>query len=201
MREQREFISETFHALAQPITLLRATVELGLLKIQNDETSKQVLGDCLYMIDRLMQDLSILREIAILENAPPLQSCLGNTLVESCVEEMAPVAQDSGVTVLANTERVSIECNEAMFQRAIFLLLDATIASTPLGGTISVSLRRREDGVLLEVGSGALQGPREKLCLKLMQYAGAHSIRSESGSTSAIFRESSQPASSGDSAG
>ena len=32
MNGQREFMSETFHTLAQPITALRATVELGLRK-------------------------------------------------------------------------------------------------------------------------------------------------------------------------
>jgi DNA-binding winged helix-turn-helix (wHTH) protein len=36
MNPQREFMSETFHLLAQPITALRATVELGLSKEAND---------------------------------------------------------------------------------------------------------------------------------------------------------------------
>ena len=30
MNPQREFMSETFHVLAQPITVLRARVEMGL---------------------------------------------------------------------------------------------------------------------------------------------------------------------------
>ena len=72
MNPQREFISETFHALAQPLTSLRVTVELGLDKDGRPTCRAAILEDCLRLIDRLMQDLAVFREIASLGEAPPL---------------------------------------------------------------------------------------------------------------------------------
>ena len=77
MNPQREFMSETFHTLAQPIMALRATVELGLLKNASEQDSHLILEDCLRPIDRLMQDMAVLREITSLDEEPPLNLCDG----------------------------------------------------------------------------------------------------------------------------
>ncbi len=191
MNQQREFMSETFHLLAQPLTALRVTVELGLRKEGNGTVSQQTLEDCLRLIDRLMQDLAVFREISSLDEPPALHSSDGRALLERCVEEMAPVAQDSGIALLLSAEPADIECREPMLQRAVFVLLDEVIACTPRGGRIAISLRKCGDGFLLEFCPGMPPGQRQKLCRKLMQFAGGSSIRFVSGSTSVAFRESS----------
>jgi signal transduction histidine kinase len=187
MNPQREFISDTFHVLAQPLTVLRATVELGLIKVPDDQTARQVLEDCLYMIDRLMQDLAIFRELASLDEPPPIWPCDGHTLLENCVEEMRPVARDSEISLRVDAEQACIECNEPMFQRAIFVLLDAMIASATRGDEIVISLRKEVSGILFEAGPGMLRGERGKLCTKLLQFSGG-TIRPASDCTSAIFQ-------------
>jgi len=191
MNPQREFINDTFHLLAQPITALRATVELGLSESTDGPTSKQTLADCLELIDRLMQDLAVFREIASLDESPSLQPCNGRALLETCVEEMAPVALSRGIALRLNAEAVFIECNQPMFERALFIALDEMIASTPPGGEISISLSSGKSGALLELWPGAPRGQRRMLCLKLMQFAGGCGISSIAGCTSATFRESS----------
>ena len=94
MTPQSEFISETFHTLAQPIAALRVTVELGLRE-DAGKPARQVLEDCLRLTDHLMQDMALLREIASLAEAPQLESCDGEALLQASVEEMAPVAEAS----------------------------------------------------------------------------------------------------------
>ncbi len=188
MNPHREFMCETFHALSQPITALRANIELGLRK-QDEQAANRVLEDCLPLIDRLMQDLAVLREIACLDEEPPLDSCDGQALLKSSVEEMAPVAQAGGIAIHLNAETGSILCHAPMFQRAIFLLLDAIIAGAGRNRTISISLRRNADEFLLEIRPGAPQGPRQKLCRKLMQFAGGCVIDSATGNISVTFRE------------
>jgi signal transduction histidine kinase len=189
MNQQREFISETFHVLAQPITALRTTVELGLIKKPDGQGAQKVLKDCLHLIDRLMQDVAVLRESASLDEDLPLESCDGQSLLERSVEEMAPVAMEREIGIRLVAEPAAIECNEELFQRAMFVLLDETIASTPPGAEISISLHKGEDGYRLQARPGTPKGRRQELCRKLMQYAGGSEILSTSNCTSATFRE------------
>jgi signal transduction histidine kinase len=190
MNPQREFMSETFHTLAQPITALRATVELGLRKNLSEHASHLVLEDCLGLIDRLMQDLALLREIASLDEQSPLQLCDGQGLLEGCVEELAPVAEDRGIALHLNAERSLMRCNAALLQRAIFVLLDEMIAGAAGGSQILVSLHPRKDEFLLEMIPGTPPGQRQKLGHKLMRFAGGSGIHFDSGCTSVTFRNS-----------
>ena len=151
MNPQREFMSETFHVLAQPITVLRARVEMGLTKEAEDSEVRQIFQECLGLIDHLMEDLAVFREIASLDEEPPLELCDGRTLLESCIEELAPVAEDCGVALHLSMEDGGMRCNPPMLQRAIFVLLDAMIAGTARGDAIRIALSRDEEGMRLEL--------------------------------------------------
>jgi signal transduction histidine kinase len=190
MNPQREFMSETFHLLSQPITALRATVELGLSREPNEAAMQQALQDCLSLLDRLMQDLAVFREIASLDEEPPLASCDGRALVENCVEEMEPVAESCGVALHLSAQAVEMRCNRPMLQKAIFVLLDEMISSAPDRSGISIGLSKHEDGVRLELHPGAPSGRRLELCRKLMQFAGGRSIQFDAGRISITFQGS-----------
>ena len=153
------------------------------------EDSRRSLADCLHLIDQLMQDLAVFREIAGLDEAPPLESRAGDVLLQSCVEEMAPVARECGVAFSLATEAAAMECHELMFRRAVFVVVDEMIASMPDGGEISLALHNAEDGVRMEVQPGTREGQREKLCWKLMQFAGGSVMRSAGGGTSVLFQK------------
>ncbi len=191
MSQESEFISETFHMLAQPVTALRATVELGLNKELDAQVSHDILKDCLFMIDRLMQDVAVFREIASLVDIPLLTAHDGHTLLASCVDEMEIVAETSNVALSLMAEPVVIECNEPSFRRALFVLLDEMIAATAPGGGISISLKHRQDAAVLEVHPGMPHGQRRKLCMKLLQFAGGSDIYMECDRTSVEFRDQS----------
>jgi signal transduction histidine kinase len=190
MNPQREFMNETFHLLAQPLTALLATVELGLSKEADGAAMQAVLKDCLYLLDRLMQDLAVFREIASLDEEPQLVSCAGRALLESCVQEMAPVAQSCGVALHLGAEAAEMRCNGPILQRAIFVLLDDMIACAPNGSGISLGLSKHNDGVRLQLCPGAPPGRRLELCRKLMQFAGGSGIQFDSGRTSVTFQGS-----------
>jgi signal transduction histidine kinase len=190
MNPEREFMRETFHLLAQPITALRIAVEYGLSKGANEAEARQIFQDCLSQLDRLMKELGVLREIASLDREPLLASCDGRALLESCVEEMAPVAQSCGVALHLSAEEAKIQCNGPMLQRAIFVLLDDMIACAPNRSGISIGLSKQEGGVRLQLCPGAPSGRRLELCRKLMQFAGGSGIQFDDGHTSITFRGS-----------
>lgn len=192
MNPQREFMSETFHVLAQPITVLRARVEMGLQKEAEDSGARQIFEECLGLIDRLMEDLAVFREMASLDEEPPLEFCDGRALLESCIAELAPVAEDCGVALQLSLAAGEMRCNPPLLQRAIFVLLDAMIAGTARGGAIRIALSRDrdEEGLRLELRPGAPPGRRPELCRKLMQFAGGSGIQFDSARSSATFRGS-----------
>jgi hypothetical protein len=190
MNQQQEFMNETFHTIVQPITALRMGVELGLCKEMTAAETRRTLTDCLCLIDRLMHDLRVFREIACLDEQPPLHPCDGQKLLEISAGDMASVAHDCGVTIQLNTNAALIECNEPMFQRAIFVLLDEMIAQATCGSEISVDLRPCGDEFHLDLRPGLPPGPRRKLCRKLMQFAGAGTINFTSECTSFTFLKS-----------
>lgn len=172
MNQPRTFLDEAFHALAQPIMALRATVELGLEEKPCNLDSGQVLGDCLRLIDKLTRDIALVREIASFEKLPTLEACDGAPLLRSCAEEMAPVAREHGVSIHVDADATTMECDPGTFRRAMFVLLDSLLAAVPGEAEIRLTLRENEGGLRLTVFPAVFEALRQKLCWKLMQSAG-----------------------------
>ena len=187
MNQSRTLLDETFHALAQPVMALRATVELGLSEGQE---AKPVLGECLRLIDALMQEVAVMREIANIEDATTLTDCNGKALLCSCVEEMAAVAHEGGVAVCVDAKAETMECDEMKFRRALFVLLDGMLAAMPHGGEIRLRLDDEEGGFLRLVARPAMpSGLRQKLCWKLMRAAGGQLMNCADGSMAVLFHK------------
>jgi signal transduction histidine kinase len=172
MNQPRTFLDEAFHALAQPVMALRATVELGLSEEPDKLDSKQVLGDCLRLIDKLTRDLALVREIASIEKPPTLEVCDGAALLRSCVEEMAPVARERGISVHVEADAAPMECDPGKFRRATFVLLDSLLAIVPADDEIRLTLREDGSALRLVVFPAAIGALRQKLWWKLIQSAG-----------------------------
>jgi signal transduction histidine kinase len=187
MNQSRTLLDETFHALAQPVMALRATVELGLSEGQE---AQPVLGECLRLIDALMQEMAVMREIANVEDATMLTDCNGEALLLSCVEEMAAVAHEGGVAVRVDAKAEAMECDEMIFRRALFVLLDGMLASMPHGGEIRLRLENEEHGFLRLMARPAMpSGLRQKLCWKLMRAAGGELMNCADGNMAVLFHK------------
>ena len=187
MNPQFEFMNDALHVLAQPVTALRTALELGLSDHSDQPASRKTFEDCLALVDRLTQELAIFREIASLEPEPPLEGCDGEAVLNSCVEEMAPVAEAWGVALHLNTEKITIECNVGLLQRALFLLLDELIACTR-GGSVSIELKAHADEAWLELRPGITPGRRQQLYRKLLEVSGGGSISFGADHTCCCFR-------------
>jgi signal transduction histidine kinase len=185
MNPQLEFMNDALHVLAQPVTALRAALELGMRDHSDQPAARKVFEDCLALLDRMTQELAIIREIASLEPNTPLELCDGAALLTSCVEEMAPVAEASGVALHLNAKRTRIECNAPTLQRAIFLLLDELIACSP--GGVWIQLTRRASETRLELRPGSAPGRRRQLYRKLLESGGGRGVCFEAGRTFCSF--------------
>ncbi len=183
MNCRRQWISDAFHVLAQPITALRVAAEFGL----RERSERKALKECVQLLDRLTRDLAIFREIAGLDEEAPLQPCEGHNLLQTCVDEMAPIAQARTAALQFTAQPVLMQCNPALFERAVFILLDELLAASRGGAKISLSLEYCEEGALLAVRPGMRPGQRRELFCHLMQFAGGSSLRAEAACTYVMF--------------
>lgn len=185
MTAQQELMHETFHALAQPISALRAKVELGL-RAGARQLPMESLAECLPLVLRLSDELGMLREIAALDDKPATAHYDATALLLECVEEMAMVARDAGTTLAVEAEPGWIACHEATLRSAIFLLLDSTLAAEP-GSKIEIGLHPDGFGYAISVSPAKLDGLRGKLFCKLMEHAGAEAVELGTESARATF--------------
>lgn len=187
MNAQSEFMNEALHVMAQPLTALRTALELGSKDHANQVAARRTFEDCLGLVDRLIQELAVLREVAGLQPERPLELCDGHDLLNSCAVEMAPVAEAFGVALRVEAEPAEIECNAAALQRALFLLLDELIASTPSEG-ILIRMTKQQTDARLELHPGTAPGRRRQLFRKLIESAGGREVDLDSARTRCYFR-------------
>jgi signal transduction histidine kinase len=190
MKQLRTLIDDAFHALAQPVMALRATVELGLSEEPDKLEAQRVLGECLRLIDALTQEMAVAREIANVEDATTLTDCNGEALLCSCVEEMSAVAHEGGVAVFVDAKAATMKCDEMILRRALFVLLDGMLAAMPHGGEIRLQLEDEESDFLRLVARPPMpRGLRQNLCWKLMQAAGGQLMNCADGSMAMLFHK------------
>jgi hypothetical protein len=193
VNDRGELLSDAFHLLAQPIVALRARVELGLLRPLNEIESRRTLESCLVLLGRLMGELALVRELATLEaEEAPLEACDGLRLVKEIVEELAPVAEEAGITLRLDAEPAWILASEAALRRALFVLLDATLGTSHRGGQVTLALRGETRGepsrYRMDLRPGVPPGGRRELCRKLVELAGGNELAFDDDRSAAAFR-------------
>ena len=194
MNSQGEFLSDAFHLLAQPIVALRARIELALIQPLKESECRQTLEGCLELVDRLMHEVALLRELANLEENAPQSGCDGLRILQETVAELAPVAEQEGIALELNSEPAMLLASEAALRRALFVLLDATLGGVGSGGRVTRALRPTADSYELEIRPGVPPGGRRELCRRLLQHAGGRGLHFKDGHSTAILRRSGAPA-------
>jgi len=186
MSVDTSYLNEGFHALAQPMMAMRATLELAL---DGDGTdARQALAETLLLLEQLTRDLSVLREMTGLDEVVDRSNCAAGPVLWECVEEMQPVAQAEGVKLHARVEFVTMLCNEFVLRRALFVLLDTLIAEAAPGSEVNVQLASEDGTARLESRPAPLDRMRAQLCCRLLEHAGASVSHAADGGLVAVFR-------------
>jgi len=188
MSAQGELLSDILHLLAQPIVAMRATVELALRKPLDEKESRRALQSCLQLLERLMDEVALARELVSLEEEPPREDCDAGLVLREIAEEMEPVAVEGGVTLELQLDSGTLWCSENDLRRALFLMLDTTLAGIPAGDRLQIQLRREGEGYRLEMHPGAAPGGRRELCRRLLQAAGGSAIQLDERRSIAAFQ-------------
>ncbi|MBI3405638.1 MAG: HAMP domain-containing histidine kinase [Acidobacteria bacterium] len=149
----REFLSAISHQMSQPLTALRGTLELAMLKKSSDPAAQRVFQDTLVQADRIVQLTRSLRELAEAEQSwdstkqTPLSVVLGEVSLD-----MRPVAASQGVRLeVSGPGEVYVTANPQRIQQAVLYLIGHCIQVSGGGGSVKIELEQSETEAILHI--------------------------------------------------
>ncbi|MFO0592221.1 MAG: HAMP domain-containing sensor histidine kinase [Polyangiaceae bacterium] len=169
MERQRRFIADASHELRTPVAVLRARAELlsrdgatlpegareEALRLQRDaEELSTLLGELLDLARLDAEEAKIeLEPIAIADVA------------EEVAEQLAPLAEERGVTLSAKASAVWARAHLSRARQVVRALADNAIKHTPAAGHVTISVTKEGDRARIDVtddgeGIGAEHLPR-----------------------------------------
>jgi heavy metal sensor kinase len=153
--EMRQFSTAIAHELRTPIAALRGEIELAAMKPGATEEQRETAASQLEELDKLKRLIDQLLTLARAESGQiPLahERVALAPLVESIVEQLEPVAQAQGLSLVADIAAdPAIEGDRSWLERLLLNLLDNAFKFTPSGGTVTVRLFEAEGEAVLQV--------------------------------------------------
>ena len=122
---RRDFASNVFHELSQPLTALHCSLELALVRDQTIEEFRASVEAALHAAGRLRQRLLLLRELSDAEDPEDTSTPLAlDQLLQQLREEMLPLFESAGRCFELTVVSVEVAANEAKLARGFFYLLE-----------------------------------------------------------------------------
>jgi heavy metal sensor kinase len=153
--EMRQFSTAIAHELRTPIAALRGEIELASMKAGATEEQRQIFASQLEELDKLKRLIDQLLTVARAESGQiPLahEPVSLAPLVSSVVEQLEPVAQAQGLSLVAEIAASPMIAGDASWiERLLLNLLDNAFKFTPPGGSVTVRLSEDEQCAILEV--------------------------------------------------
>ncbi|MBZ0293288.1 MAG: HAMP domain-containing histidine kinase [Anaerolineae bacterium] len=164
----RRFVADAAHELHTPLTALRTNIEL--IGEEMDSTRRDLFVErAQAQVMRLETLTSSLLELSRLEAGMlPLDSyelADLNTLVRETSELYASQAEQSGLDFVLELPKQPVwaDVHESQLRRALSNLLENAIKFTPEGGTITIGLCQKPDGIELWVQDTGIGIPEEDI--------------------------------------
>jgi two-component system, OmpR family, sensor kinase len=155
--QQRRFVADASHELRTPVAAIRSMTDVALAQeeISTVTDYAAVLRDVNAEAERLGKLINALLSLARADEGKLHLDCdpvrvdlLSDDVVKSC----APLAEERGITLSAGTlEPATVNGDTARLIQAIISLVDNALTYTNLGGTVTVSVLRKDREALIAV--------------------------------------------------
>ena len=167
-RMKDEFVSTVSHELRTPLTSIRGALGLlsaGLLGQMSDKAAN-LLRIALSNSDRLVRLINDILDLERIQSGrEPLAFrpiALGE-IVRQAIDGMQPVADAAGVQLIHDANIVQLSADPDRLLQVITNLLSNAVKFSPVGATVSVTLREGSSGVTLSVIDQGRGIPADKL--------------------------------------
>jgi len=157
---QRRFVSEAAHELRTPLTVMKGTAEVILSRERTSKEYKEALEEIQVEIDHLAELAEDLLSLSSSNSERPaldIQDLELEEIVRSAISLITPLAKNKRIDVgFKSSGPVRYQGDRNKLTRMLLNLLDNAVKYSPQGSTISVSIRKQHEKIVVAVSDDGL---------------------------------------------
>ena len=159
---QRQFSGNAAHELRTPLAIMQTKLELFAAEHKNLEgDTAELVRSQAEQLDRLSKLVHTLLEMSNLSSAPRSERIELAPLVEEIITDLTPLASQNDITMEQDCDNVVITGSDALIYRLVFNLIENAVKYNRRGGSVSVSVHKENNDVVVRVSDSGCGIPEE----------------------------------------
>ena len=159
---QRQFSGNAAHELRTPLAIMQTKLELFAAEHKNLEGDMaELVRSQTEQLDRLSKLVHTLLEMSNLSSAPRSERIELAPLVEEIITDLTPLASQNDITMEQDCDNVVITGSDALIYRLVFNLIENAVKYNRRGGSVSVSVHKENNDVVVRVSDTGCGIPEE----------------------------------------
>lgn len=159
---QRQFSGNAAHELRTPLAIMQTKLELFAAEHKNMESdTAELVRSQAEQLDRLSKLVHTLLEMSNLSSAPRSERIELAPLVEEIITDLTPLASQNDITMEQDCDNVIITGSDALIYRLVFNLIENAVKYNRRGGSVSVSVHKENNDVVVRVSDTGCGIPDE----------------------------------------
>ena len=159
---QRQFSGNAAHELRTPLAIMQTKLELFAAEHKNMEgDTAELVRSQAEQLDRLSKLVHTLLEMSNLSSAPRSERIELAPLVEEIITDLTPLAGRNDITMEQDCDNVVITGSDALIYRLVFNLIENAVKYNRRGGSVSVSVHKENNDVVVRVSDTGCGIPEE----------------------------------------
>lgn len=159
---QRQFSGNAAHELRTPLAIMQTKLELFAAEHKNLEgDTAELVRSQAEQLDRLSKLVHTLLEMSNLSSVPRSERIELAPLVEEIITDLTPLASQNDITMEQDCDNVVITGSDALIYRLVFNLIENAVKYNRRGGSVSVSVHKENNVVVVRVSDTGCGIPEE----------------------------------------
>jgi heavy metal sensor kinase len=164
--QQRQFTADASHELRTPLAVMLSSTELALSRERTPQAYRAELEKCQRAAERMRSLVNALLTLSRIDASDPSLSTERISLEPLCREQVEwhqEIALQHKVKIDAHLEPCFVDGHAGILEPMVANLLLNAIVYNREGGTVNVTLKTGEEGVLLRISDTGIGIPAEEI--------------------------------------
>ncbi len=160
---QRQFVSDVYHTLAQPLTALHCLLELSLRTQPDADRQRAALEEGLKLTSEIVAAARFVHRLAEADDPGQPASVPLDWAIRTVIEELHPVAESMGARIeMPVCSAVRVWMDPKCLREVLFHLVDWSLQSAR-GSAVNVDVRCGEEWARITVSPAEWNGDGKKM--------------------------------------